>query len=163
MVYIRLHAPARTPAMKTDRLIVCLLAAATLAAAAPAFALTPSQSSSAAAKARSDATLRARFDAETKARLDALTAARMRADAAAHAQKKAAIEFVLRNQAAAAKLKSPAETRHAYMVANPSGLAKSGAGGQAVAPAPGSAKSGGYRHGSVGSARTSSHAAGHSR
>jgi hypothetical protein len=91
----------------------------------PGSALTPTQTGASAGKARSDAATRARVDAENRARLDAQVAARARADAAAQAQKKAAIEFVLRNQAAAAKAnKMPADNRHAYLVANPSGTPK---------------------------------------
>lgn len=106
----------------TSRSIIIALSAALIAVATPAFSLTLSQTGAAAGKARSDATARVRVDAENKARLDAQVAARARTDALAQAQKKAAIEIVLRNQAAAAKAnKMPADNRHAYLVANPSG------------------------------------------
>jgi hypothetical protein len=108
--------------MSFNRLLFGAVAAAVFMTAVPAFAVTPTQSSAIAAKARADALARARSAAETKARLDAEVVARSRVDAAVQAQKKAAIEFVLRNQAAAAKART--ETRHAYVVANPAGLGK---------------------------------------
>jgi hypothetical protein len=132
-----------------------------LIAATPALALTPTQTGAAAGKARSDAAVRARVDAQNKARLDAQIAARARADAMAQAQKKAAIEFVLRNQAAAAKAKVPADNRHAYLVANPSGTPKADAGSAKPNPLAQRANLARHQQGLGGGKPTTSH--GHGR
>jgi hypothetical protein len=100
--------------MKTTGFILALVTTLALGAA-PVTALTPSQSASAAAKARQDALAHARSAAEAKARVDAQAAGHARVEAAIAAQKKAAVETFLRSQAVA---RAKPDTKPAYVLAN---------------------------------------------